>query len=105
MQAGRTPYEAEARRIVLLHVDLRRARRVDDLLAVPPDAGVDRQVLERPAVLQIRRRDVVLWRGHERGHWRVGDGGVRSGPVEVAVDRLAGIYGIGEDVDLLAAGH
>ncbi len=51
MQAGRIPDEPEARRVVLLHVDLRRARRVDDLLAVPPNASVDRQVLERPTVL------------------------------------------------------
>ncbi len=44
-------------------------------------------------------------RGHERGHRRVGDRRVRSRPVEMAIDGLARMDGVGEDVDLLAAGH
>ena len=48
MDAARIPDEAEARREVLLHVDLRDARGVDDLLAVPAHAvGHDEAVRSR----------------------------------------------------------
>ena len=43
----RIPGEAEARRVVVAHIDLRHAGRVDDLLAIPADAEVQRHALRR----------------------------------------------------------
>ena len=71
------PDEAEARRDVLGEVDLLRPLGVEDLLAVPAHAEVERQVGEGgPAVLEVGGGVLVLGGGGELRHRRVGEGRV-----------------------------
>src|SRR2546430_2705998 len=60
VRARRIPHEAEARRVILLQIDLRHAGGTDDLLPIPANACVQREVLHGPTVLQVERGDLVL---------------------------------------------